>query len=76
MVCAISPTGCRRVGCNGHVNNGLPDYVGNLALQLSFPHRRPRDRPKTRWKDVILMEMHDCQVTDNDVEDIAKWRKN
>lgn len=60
----------------GHVKRRPPDYVGNLALQLSIPGHRSRGRPKTRWRDVVLKDMRECQVSENDVEDRAKWKKN
>ncbi|XP_045538549.1 uncharacterized protein LOC123722089 [Papilio machaon] len=59
----------------GHIRRRPPDYVGNLALHLSLPGRRSRGRPKTRWKDVVLKDMSECQVSDEDVEDRARWRK-
>nr|XP_049693490.1 uncharacterized protein LOC126054017 [Helicoverpa armigera] len=59
----------------GHVKRRPPDYVGNLALQLSVPGRRSRGRPKTRWRDVVSKDMKECQVSENDVVDRAKWRR-
>ncbi|KPI98341.1 hypothetical protein RR46_09557 [Papilio xuthus] len=41
----------------GHEKRMPPDYVGNLALQLSLPGLRSRGRPKTRWKDVVIKDM-------------------
>nr|ADI61822.1 endonuclease-reverse transcriptase [Bombyx mori] len=58
----------------GHVKRKQPDYVGNLALLLDLPGRRPRGRPKTRWRDVVLKDKRECNVADEDVEDRAKWR--
>ncbi|CAK1588595.1 unnamed protein product [Parnassius mnemosyne] len=59
----------------GHVKRRPPDYVGNLALQLSIPGRRSRGRPKTRWKDVVVKDMRECEVSETEVEDRAKWRR-
>ncbi|PZC85361.1 hypothetical protein B5X24_HaOG201857 [Helicoverpa armigera] len=59
----------------GHVKRRPPDYVGNLALQLSVPGRRSRGRPKTKWLDVVSKDMKECQVSENDVVDRAKWRR-
>ncbi|KPJ11678.1 hypothetical protein RR48_02520 [Papilio machaon] len=50
----------------GHIRRRPPDYVDNLALHLSLPGRRSRGRPKTRWKDVVLKDMSECQVSDED----------
>ncbi|KAA5580537.1 hypothetical protein F3G14_18690 [Acinetobacter baumannii] len=58
----------------GHVKRKPPDYVGNLALLLDLPGRRPRGRPKTRWRDVVLKDKRECKVAGEDVEDRAKWR--
>ncbi|KAA5556908.1 hypothetical protein F3G51_32300 [Pseudomonas aeruginosa] len=58
----------------GHVKRKPPDYVGNLARLLDLPGRRPRGRPKTRWRDVVLKDKRECNVADEDVEDRAKWR--
>lgn len=58
----------------GHVKRKPPDYIGNLALQLDIPGRRPVGRPKTRWKEVVLKDKEACKVTDDDVHDRAKWR--
>lgn len=58
----------------GHVKRKPPDYVGNLALLLDLPGRRPRGRPRTRWRDVVLKDKRECNVADEDVEDRAKWR--
>ncbi|KPI99700.1 hypothetical protein RR46_02614 [Papilio xuthus] len=59
----------------GYVRRRPPDYVGNLALQLSLPGRRSRGRPKTRCKDVVIKDMSECQVSEEDVMDRAKWKK-
>lgn len=54
----------RFVGHRRHVMmKKPPNYVGNLALQLSVPGQRPRDRPKTRWKSVVLRDMTECSVS-------------
>ncbi|KPI97862.1 hypothetical protein RR46_10983, partial [Papilio xuthus] len=58
----------------GHVRRRPPDYVGNLALQLSLPGRRSRGRPETRWKDVVIKDMSECQVSE-DAMDRAKWKR-
>ncbi|KPI91366.1 hypothetical protein RR46_14870 [Papilio xuthus] len=50
----------------GHVRRMPPEYVGNLALQLSLPGRRSRGRPKTRWKDVVIKDMSECQVSEEE----------
>ena len=59
---------------NINVKRKPPDYIGNLALQLDIPGRRPVGRPKTRWKEVVLKDKEACKVTDDDVHDRAKWR--
>ncbi|KPJ16353.1 hypothetical protein RR48_04618 [Papilio machaon] len=51
------------------------EEVCNLALHLSLTGRRSRGKLKTRWKDVVLKDMSECQVLDEDGEDRAKWKK-
>lgn len=58
----------------GHVKRRPPNYVGNLALQLSVSGRRSRGRPRTRWKDVVRRDIRESKLSETDVEDRAKWR--
>ncbi|XP_059047380.1 uncharacterized protein LOC131842831 [Achroia grisella] len=58
----------------GHVKRKPPDYVGNLALQLSIPGRRGRGRPRKGWDDVVARDMIECEVSEDDVRDRIKWR--
>ncbi|KAL0833035.1 hypothetical protein ABMA28_001153 [Loxostege sticticalis] len=60
----------------GHVKRRPPDYIGNVALRENLPGQRRRGRPKLRWSSIIKKDLESCDLTEDDVQDRAKWRKN
>lgn len=53
---------CKHVGWYGHVKRRPPNYVKNLALQLSISGRSSRGTPKTRSEDVVIEDINECNV--------------
>ncbi|XP_028038411.1 uncharacterized protein LOC114249137 [Bombyx mandarina] len=59
---------------------GVRDIADKMQERLrrkllpDLPGRRPRGKPKTSWKDVVLKDKRECNAADEGVEDRAKWR--
>ncbi|XP_049875557.1 uncharacterized protein LOC126373441 [Pectinophora gossypiella] len=60
----------------GHVKRRPPEYIGNVALDFNITGQRRRGRPKLRWLSVVEKDMESCGLSEDDVQDRAKWRKN
>ena len=43
-------------------------------LSFELPGRRPRGRPKTRFRDVVKVDMKVVGVREEDAEDRVRWR--
>ncbi|XP_063622324.1 uncharacterized protein LOC134794438 [Cydia splendana] len=61
----------------GHIRRRPVDYVGNRCLNLTVqgPRSRGRGRPKKRWLDVVTADMGETNLTPEDAENRAKWRR-
>ncbi|XP_048006510.1 uncharacterized protein LOC125241869 [Leguminivora glycinivorella] len=59
----------------GHVKRRPPEYIGNVAMDLSIAGSRGRGRPKMRWADTIAKDMRACDVSVDDTSDRAKWKE-
>ncbi|KAL0810991.1 hypothetical protein ABMA28_010282 [Loxostege sticticalis] len=59
----------------GHVKRRPPEYIGNRTLNLNIPGRRKRGRPKLRWLSVVKNDMAGCELEEEGVQDIAKWKR-
>ncbi|XP_047987090.1 uncharacterized protein LOC125226951, partial [Leguminivora glycinivorella] len=61
----------------GHIRRRPVDYVGNRCLNLIVqgPRSRGRGRPKKRWLDVVTADMEENNLSPQDAEDRAKWRR-
>ncbi|XP_061718269.1 uncharacterized protein LOC133525874 [Cydia pomonella] len=61
----------------GHISRRPVDYVGNRCLNLTVqgPSSRGRGRPKKRWLEVVRADMVESNLTSEDAEDRAKWRR-
>ena len=59
----------------GHVMRRDDEYVGRRMMEMEVPGRRPRGRPKKRWKDCIREDMQEKNINQNMVYDRLTWRR-
>ncbi|GFO25468.1 retrovirus-related pol polyprotein from type-1 retrotransposable element r2 [Plakobranchus ocellatus] len=59
----------------GHVMRREPENHLKQMLNLEVPGRRPRGRPKGRWRDGITRDMKQLHIEAEDAEDRSFWRK-
>ncbi|KAK4319382.1 hypothetical protein Pmani_009666 [Petrolisthes manimaculis] len=52
------------------------EYVGRRMLEMDPPGRRKRGRPKRRFMDAVKEDIRMVGVTEEDVEDRARWRQS
>ncbi|GFO26010.1 hypothetical protein PoB_005251500 [Plakobranchus ocellatus] len=52
-----------------------PENHLKQMLNLEVPGRRPRGRPKGRWRDGITRDMKQLHIEAEDAEDRSFWRK-
>ena len=57
----------------GHVLRRDSEYIGRRILSFELPGRRPRGRPKTRFRDVVKVDMKVVGVREEDAEDRVRW---
>ena len=44
-------------------------------MKMEVPGKRPRGRPKGRWRDRVGSDMRQLKITDEDADDLDFWRK-
>jgi hypothetical protein len=59
----------------GHVERAAPGTVAGIANHLEVDGRRPRGRPKQRWRDTINADLKSSNLRHEDAQDRAKWRR-
>ena len=59
----------------GHVLRSEDECVGNRVMGMEVPGKRRRGRPKTRWLDNINNDLSVRELSGEDVQDRAKWRR-
>ncbi|GFO05113.1 hypothetical protein PoB_003161800 [Plakobranchus ocellatus] len=59
----------------GHVMRREPENHLKQMLNLEVPWKRPRGRPKGRWRDGITRDMKQLHIEAEDAEDRSFWRK-
>ena len=59
----------------GHVLRREDEYVGNRAMVMEVPGKRRRGRPKRRWMDTIGNDLSEKDLSREDPQVRAKWRR-
>ncbi|GFS08238.1 hypothetical protein ElyMa_003010000 [Elysia marginata] len=59
----------------GHVHRR--EQEGNLrqVMDMEVPGRRPRGRPRGRWRDLVNRDMRELRVVPEDANDRDFWRR-
>ena len=65
----------RRLRWFGHVKRREEDDVLKQVMLLEVEGRRPRGRPRKRWKTCVEGDMRELGVREEDVEDREHWRR-
>ena len=58
----------------GHVMRMDNDNTVKAVMDMEVPGRRPRGRPKARWKDRIRNDMRELKITDDETHNREVWR--
>ena len=58
----------------GHVMRRDQEFVGRKMMEIEFPGKRRRGRPKRRFLDVVKEDMGKVGAKETDVEDRKVWR--
>ena len=59
----------------GHVLRREDEYVGKRVMAMEVPGKRRRGRPKRRWLDSIRNDLSERELSREDAQDRAKWRR-
>ena len=59
----------------GHVLRKDAGYIGRRMLTMELPGKRKRGRPKRRFMDAVREDMTSVDVTEEDAEERADWRR-
>ena len=59
----------------GHVLRREDEYVGKRVMVMEVPGKRRRGRPKRRWLDSIRNDLSERELSREDAQDRAKWRR-
>ena len=59
----------------GHVWRREDEYVGKRVMGMEVPGKRRRGRPKRRWLDSIRNDLSERELSREDGQDRAKWRR-
>ena len=59
----------------GHVLRREDEYVGKRVMRMEVPGKRRRGRPKLRWLDSIRNELSERELSREDAQDRARWRR-
>ena len=58
-----------------HVLRREEEYVGKRVMVIEVPGKRRRGRPKRRWLDSIRNDLSERELSRDDMQDRAKWRR-
>ena len=64
-----------RLKWDGHVLRREGEYVGKRVMTMEVPGERRRGRPKRRWLDSIRNDLSERELSREDTQDRAKWRR-
>ena len=59
----------------GHVLRREDEYVGKRVMAMEVPGKRRRGRPKLRWLDSIGNNLSERELSREDAQDRARWRR-
>ena len=59
----------------GHVLRREDEYVGKRVMAMEVPGNRRRGRPKRRWLDSIRNDLSERELSKEDAQDRAKWKR-
>ena len=59
----------------GHVLRREDEYVGKRVKAMEVPGKRRRGRPKRRWLDSIGNDLSERELSREDAQDRARWRR-
>ena len=59
----------------GHVLRREDEYVGKRVMAMEVPGKRRRGRPKRRWLDSIGNDLSERELSREDAQDRARWRR-
>lgn len=65
----------RRLRWAGHIFRRDDNSILKQVWEGNPEGRRPRGRPKKRWKDEVIADMNKLRVTEEDAEDRMEWRR-
>ena len=51
------------------------EYIGKRVVAMGVPGKRRRGRPKRRWLDSIRNDLSEKELSREDTQDRAKWRR-
>ena len=59
----------------GHVLRREDVYVGKRVMAMEVPDKRRRGSSKRRWLDNIRNDLSERELSGEDTQDRAKWRR-
>ena len=59
----------------GHVLRREDEHIGTRVMGMEVPGKRRRGRPKRRWLDNIKNDLLERELSGEDAQDRAKWRR-
>ena len=59
----------------GHVLRREDEYVGKRVIAMEVPGKRRRGIPKRRWLDIIRNDLSERELSREDTQERAKWRR-
>ena len=59
----------------GHVLRREDEYVGKRVMGMEMPGKRRRGRPKRRWLDSFWNDLSERELSGEDAQVRAKWRR-
>ena len=59
----------------GQVLRREDEYIGKRVMAMEVPGKRRRGRPKRRWLDSIRNDLSERELSREDTQDRAKWRR-
>jgi hypothetical protein len=65
----------RRMQWYGHVQRREENYVGKRVERMIVDGNRGRDRPKKRWKNCIIKDLREKNLTGDEVHNRADWKR-